>query len=615
MSFGTVYITTAGASVAAKTAEGKQIEFVRFEAGSGTAPSNIRAMTALVNKVMEFDITKIAIKNNTQVTIQGLMQNTKAPSSFYFRELGLIVKDPDTHQDVLFAYTNAGDTADYISNSISQLVEKYIDLVVTVDNASNVTITLDATQTFVTEEELNSAIANAKFYTGKTYGIKRLITDNTLTPWTRIADNVGLVANATKNGSPVVNDFDDLYPWSHMQRCNVDPDTGKINAFYGDSNYKADGSNGEVKVRIPEFWYKREVLPDENGNLYEYIYIADYARAGYKKSKEFLIAAYLLSTEEKEVNNETVIVAHSRSGDVPRYNTTKGNFRQYAKNTGENFCLLDILHYCLVADLFLVEYANTNSQNALGQGIVAYSTGTALMAETNTNRIIITSAGTGLYVGKTVGIGTSAGNFSVAQNREITAIEDYDDGTISGKSIIFDGEAVDIEVGNIIFGSAQKNGENDILGNKSGCLINNGYHPVNYRGIENFFGNIWQHIDGLNIKDYQAYVCEDPEEYADDKFTAPYEPLGYVNANTTDSYIKELGFDEKHPEIALPTKVGASSSTGYCDNYWCAEGNRIAYFGGHLNSGWAKGGLFALNCSGSSSYSVWYYGARLLKYQ
>lgn len=87
-------------------------------------------------------------------------------------------------------------------------------------------------------------------------------------------------------------------------------------------------------------------------------------------------------------------------------------------------------------------------------------------------------------------------------------------------------------------GKCTKTGGNDILGNASGCLNNNNYHPVNYRGIEDIFGHMWQHIDGLNIKDYEGYICKDPNNYTDDKFVAPYEKLGYINANTTDSYIK-----------------------------------------------------------------------------
>ena len=612
MGFERVYITKQGALLAAKTLQGKKIEFDHAEIGSGNLSGNAVDKTSLTTKVLECPIQKVEITESTQAKVSFIFKNTDAKSAFYFREIGLFAIDPDTKAKVLYAYANAGTTAEYINNSIAEKIEKHITINVIVDNASNVTITLDSSEIYVTEKDLENALQNAKLYSGKTYGIKRLITDNTLPTWTRIADAEGLTANATKNGTKVANDFDNLYPWSHIRKCNVDAATGQVLAYYGETGFQADGSNGEVMVKIPEFWWKRERLPDEFGNVYEYIYIADYARAGYKKSEEFFVGAYIISTE---TNEEDTIIAHSRSGAIPKYNTTKANFRNYAKALGEGWQLMDY-HYFLLQMLYLVEYAHYNSQSMLGNGIVGFHSAKALIAENNVNRIIVSSVGTGLWVGKTICIGaTDAWNSSVAADREITSIEDYNDGQVTGKAIHFDGEPVNIAVNNVIWGSAQKTGENDSLGNASGCLINDSYHSVNYRGIENIFGHMWQHIDGLNIKDYIAYICKDPASYENDKFDAPYEKIGYVNAETTDSYIKKLGLDEKHPEVALPTEIGASSSTGACDNYWCAEGNRIACVGGTFGYAWSAAGFFAWNCYNASGNTAWSCGARLLKHQ
>lgn len=612
MGFERVYITKQGALLAAKTLQGKKIEFDHAEIGSGNLSGNAVDKTSLTTKVLECPIQKVEITEDTQAKVSFIFKNTDAKSAFYFREIGLFAIDPDTKAKVLYAYTNAGTTAEYINNSIAEKIEKHITINVIVDNASNVTITLDSSEIYVTEKDLENALQNAKLYSGKNYGIKRLITDNTLPTWTRIADAEGLTANATKNGTEVANDFDNLYPWSHIRKCNVDAATGQVLAYYGETGFQADGSNGEVMVKIPEFWWKRERLPDEFGNVYEYIYIADYARAGYKKSEEFFVGAYIISTETTEGDT---IIAHSRSGAIPKYNTTKANFRNYAKALGEGWQLMDY-HYFLLQMLYLVEYAHYNSQSMLGNGIVGFNTAKALIAENNVNRIIVSSVGTGLWVGKTICIGaTDAWNSSVAADREITSIEDYNDGQVTGKAIHFNGDPVNIAVNNVIWGSAQKTGENDSLGNASGCLINDSYHSVNYRGIENIFGHMWQHIDGLNIKDYIAYICKDPASYENDKFDAPYEKIGYVNAETTDSYIKKLGLDEKHPEVALPTEIGASSSTGACDNYWCAEGNRIACVGGSFGNIWGKAGFFAWYCYSASSSTYWHYGARLLKHQ
>lgn len=77
-----------------------------------------------------------------------------------------------------------------------------------------------------------------------------------------------------------------------------------------------------------------------------------------------------------------------------------------------------------------------------------------------------------------------------------------------------------------------KSGQCDSLGMKSGCLNNDSKHAIIYRGIENIFGNIWQFVDGINIKENQSYVCTNPSEYVSDTFAAPYKELGYANSNT-----------------------------------------------------------------------------------
>ena len=435
---------------------------------------------------------------------------------------------------------------------------------------------------------------------GKIYGIKRKITNNTVASWTRIGDSVGLVANAQIGNTAVQNDFDKCYPWSDIITCNVDRTTNKILAYFGEADFAFDGSNGDVYTKIPEFWWKREIKVDSNGDEYEYIFIADYAKADYNKSEEFLLARYALSVDD---NN----LAHSISGAVPKYNTNLATFRNYAKAM-PNTCLMDYRIY-LWQMLFLVEYATYNSQSVLGNGITNYSTATATVAEESTNKIIVASAGTGLYVGKTICIGASgAWNSSVAANRQITNIADHAGG---GKEITFSGDPVNIAVGNVIWGSAQISGDLDSFGMKSGCLVNDSYHSNIYRGVEQPYGDIWKHVDGHNIQNHLLYICKDPTEYANDKFTAPYEAIGYVNA-AAEGYSKCLGYDREHPEVMLPTEVGGSSSTGTCDYYWHNDGNRIAYVGGNFNNNWTKDGFFAWNCNNASSNSNWNYGARLL---
>lgn len=605
MGFEKVYITKQGALLAAKTLQGKKIEFDHAEVGSGNLSGNAVDKTALTTKVLECPIQKVEITENTQAKVSFIFKNTDANNGFYFREIGLFAIDPDTKAKVLYAYTNAGTTAEYINNSIAEKIEKHISINVIVDNAQNVNITLDENQIYVTEKEMEEAIKKAITKKGNLYGIKRKVNDNTSSAWERIEDSVGLVAKATKNGEEVQNDFDNRYPWSEIISYNYNVEEKKINAYYGDPTFKFDGSNGEVLTRIPEFYWKREIIDG-----YEYIYISDYAIAGFNKSEEFSVGRYDACIDEDGK-------LHSYSGYSPSTNKNITQHRDAAKLLSDEFCMIDYRYFMLQL-LYLVEYANYNSQSQLGNGIVSMrytASDKAIIAGETTNTIVI-ATNDYFKVGQQIAIGTTVDGVSICKDRTITEIAEYSKDTTEGTAITFDGEPVNIAIGNIIHACAQKEGGCDSLGMKSGCLANDSQHAVIYRGIENIFGNVFNWIDGLNIQEYQAYICRNPEEYTSDKFDGSYIKLGYMNCQERDMYIKKLGFDEKNPDIALPIEIGggAGSSSGMCDFYYSSEGNRVARVGGHFNSG-AYAGLWYWYCYNSSTSSYLNCGARLLKHQ
>ena len=130
------------------------------------------------------------------------------------------------------------------------------------------------------------------------YGVRRN-TNSTSTAWERVGDSVGLEANAvlpasstTVADTSVVNDFDNIYPWSEIRSYNYNANTRKVTAWYGESNFKFDGSNGEVLTYIPGFYYKREVVDGV-----EYQYISKYEQEGYSYSEPFSIGRYKMSAK------------------------------------------------------------------------------------------------------------------------------------------------------------------------------------------------------------------------------------------------------------------------------------------------------------------------------
>ena len=453
-------------------------------------------------------------------------------------------------------------------------------------------------------EEIEDDINNISKTRGHIYGIRRKISNNTSSNWERVEDSIGLVANATKNGGEVANDFDNLSPWKDIVSFNLDLETGKKKAYFGDADFKFDGSNGDVYTHIPTFWLK---IYEEND--YMYILIADYERSGFIKIKEFDIQRYLTGIGEDGK-------LHSYSGLAGADFKNINQYRTLVKNLGDDYCLMD-WRYFAIQCLYLVEYATYNSQSALGNGMASmrHNNGdVALLAETNTNRFVVnTGAGNQFIVGQQVRIGAYDNFPSVI--RTITAINNYEDSNITGKEIVLDGDPIaNISLTTYIWTCVQNSGGCDSLGMKSGCLVNDGKHNVIYRGIESIIGNIFSFVDGINIKDCVAYVCYNPKEYVSDKFESPYEKIGYINSKQ-EGYCKALGFDINHPLIQLPTEIGANSTSGTTDYYWCtATGNRVARVGG-LSNGGAGDGLWFWYLIATSSSSNWYCGARVLKYQ
>ena len=135
-----------------------------------------------------------------------------------------------------------------------------------------------------------------------------------------------------------------------------------------------------------------------------------------------------------------------------------------------------------------------------------------------------------------------------------------------------------------------------------------GKTAVQYRHIENPWGNIFEWIDGVNFSAGTVYVCTTPENYADDTST------NYTNVGTkvqSDGYIKALGMSSNMPWAFFPSEVGGSETTYIPDYADCNSGWRVLRVGG----GWGNGGnagLFYFYAYSSSSDSFSSVGARLL---
>lgn len=353
--------------------------------------------------------------------------------------------------------------------------------------------------------------------------------------------------------------FDGLYPWAGIKRCNLN-DSGIVTAYYGQTAYKEDGTNGQVMVEIPKFFYKTIQIGDEikwaisdvpkpgyklhpafirNGVVKEKIYVGAFQASFYDVSASVYEEYYKLgdtsgapSGVAPDTTESTGDKLASIAGKYPLTQQYIYNFRTMARNRGSGWEQWDFLTVSALQMLFIVEYGSLNGQAILGQGVVSES--------------------------------------SAAFN-------------------------------------AHSAGETS--GNGSYGVTTDGVHAISFRGIENFWGNVWQWVDGLNIKaDHDPYVAD--HDFVHDSFAGPYEKLGIMLPGSN-GYVSKIHITKDFDYGFLPAEVSGSASTYFCDYHYQATGNRVAFVGGYWDSSSAAGPFYWV-LSSSSGHRIWYVGGRLL---
>ena len=114
---------------------------------------------------------------------------------------------------------------------------------------------------------------------------------------------------------------------------------------------------------------------------------------------------------------------------------------------------------------------------------------------------------------------------------------------------------------------------------------------MSYRGIENFYGHIWDFVDGININNNVPYVSNDDTVFADDTAT-DYTDLGITLINS-DGWQETL---EQTARGFLPASVGGSSSTYVTNGYYQGADWRTMILGGHATFS-SMAGFFGMSVS------------------
>ena len=136
--------------------------------------------------------------------------------------------------------------------------------------------------------------------------------------------------------------------------------------FYADgSAAKLDGTEGDVMVDFPEFYYKWEQV-DSNRFRYRF---AEYNVDGtFKHVPRSLVGAY----KAYQTGNKL----YSRSGVTPTTNVSSGQFDTYVSARGKGYQRIDFQQHCVIAFMLYAKYGNRNLQAVLGAGGATYSPAT-----------------------------------------------------------------------------------------------------------------------------------------------------------------------------------------------------------------------------------------------
>ena len=512
-----------------------------------TAKSNLDTSTSTGNTAKNNLDTAISNATKTRSDLNAVISSAQSAQS----SLSGVIAQASTAQTNLQKATNSA------TNVFNQLTAENISAKANLDALRS--------EDFNAQEIL-SGVTDIRAYLGmiETEDVLGITMDYKNKTCTRIAGAKNLTAGA---------DFDKFSMYGGRKRCNVS-DGGTINAYYGDEGYTEDGSNGQVMVYQPKFYYlvcPLEYDRQETGYGYHLrkanYYISETQRAGFKLHPAFydkngnevdyiLMSAYegcIYDTSANAYlkNDEQVMdaskdkfssIAGARPATGVSQDLTRPNIEQMAKNRGEGWHSFGIKTASMEQLLMIVEIGMMNLQTAIGQGVVnlPWTTGSDT-----------TSSYAGA-TGSTASLGNGTGRATKTTTYEGGKATDY---TVDGKTSI--------------------------------C----------YRGVENFWGNIWKFAYGINFycevgKPFLGYVCKD-FNYAESKRTDNYENIGFA-LPSENGYVSAMGYSTKYDWLFLPSEVKGNSSLPvgdyyYQNNTW--DGYRIARLGGGWNSGSDAGGF------------------------
>lgn len=601
---------------ATNTANTAKSNLTNATSTANTAKSNVEAATnAAKTAISNANAAKtnlekvITSATTTQSNLQGVIDNanqikgqldsSNATAVTSKKNLDSAISDASVAKSQLQEVINsASSVKTSLSNVISTANTAKSNLDASVATANNVLQSLSAENASAASnidelksenfnsQEILSGVADIRAYLGITADdIVGIQVDYKNKTFKRLAG----AANLTKG-----SDFDKFTMFGGRKRCNV-ADDGSIVAWYGDADYKEDGSMGQVMVYQPKFYYlvcPIEYDPIDTGIGYHLrkanYYVSEKPRAGFRLHPAFYDAsgneidyfltsayegsiydasasAYLLNDEQVMNTGEDKFssIAGARPASGSSQNLTRPNIEAMAQNRGTNWHGDLIKQVSAEQMLMIIEMGMMNLQTAIAQGVVSlpWTTGSD------------TTSSYAAATGSTASLGNGTGRAEKTTTYEGGVAKEY---TVDGKT------------------------------------------SVCWRGKENFWGNIWKFVYGINIWGNgkmgggQPYICSD-FSFAESKNSGNYEPAGFTVTNAN-GYISAMGYSTACDWLFIASECLGNSSLPVGDYTYITvnlNGYRIALLGGGWN-GWDVAGGFCWYLSSGVGSRTRNLGGRLV---
>lgn len=546
-----------------------------------TAQSNLQGVIDNANQIKG----QLDSSNATAVTSKKNLDSAISDASTAKSQLQEVINSADSIKkalsDVILTANTAKSNLDTSVNTANGVLQS-----LSAENANAASNIDELKSENFNSQEILSGVADIRAYLGITADdIVGIQVDYKNKTFKRLAG----AANLSKG-----SDFDKFTMFGGRKRCNV-ADGGSIVAWYGDADYKEDGSMGQVMVYQPKFYYlvcPVEYDPIDTGIGYHLrkanYYVSEKPRAGFRLHPAFYDAsgneidyfltsayegsiydasasAYLLNDEQVMNTGEDKFssIAGARPASGSSQNLTRPNIETMAQNRGTNWHGDLIKQVSAEQMLMIIEMGMMSLQTAVAQGVVS------LPWTTGSDATSSYAAATG----STASLGNGTGRAEKTTTYEGGVAKEY---TVDGKT------------------------------------------SVCWRGKENFWGNIWKFVYGINIWGNgkmgggQPYICSD-FSFAESKNSGNYEPAGFT-VTPKEGYISAMGYSTACDWLFIASECLGNSSLPVGDYTYITvnlNGYRIALLGGGWHY-WVNAGGFYWTLNNGVGYRTRRIGGRLV---